>query len=160
VKRDNPVRPADRRATFTSGQKIDWVGQLERPFRVAARQIALLVAHAEHDRVSLVGDLTPLGRLEVRGTRELSARCLEDHAGPLVSLIFEITFRRLAEVCRAASDEEHSHAECARLARERERGCNRFRLTERLEFPKAAWSLLEIASPVDDAGPSIDAIRG
>src|SRR5262245_29886076 len=59
--------------TASSRQVIHRVGQLERAFRVAAIQIALLVAQAQHDRIPLLRELASLRRFEIDRALERGA---------------------------------------------------------------------------------------
>src|SRR5262245_16198520 len=146
--------------TCYSRQEVDGVGELEGPFRVAASEVALLIAHRQKNGVALLGELAPLRSLEIDGALEQRALGLQDDPGPLVSLFLEIALGRVAEILRATGDEEHRDAELPRASRERQRRLNGLRLPERLPCPETARTLLEIARAVHDPGPPIYLIGG
>ena len=56
-----------------SRQVVNGVGQFERPLRVAAVQVAVLVSNAEDDRVSLFGNLATFRCFEIGRARKVCA---------------------------------------------------------------------------------------
>src|SRR5215475_15021216 len=89
-----------------SGQDVDRIRQLEGALGEAAGEIALLVAQAEQDRVALLGDLAPLGRLEVDGAVEVRALGLDHEPVPRIAALAQVALGRLAQVGGPPADEE------------------------------------------------------
>src|SRR5262245_11753574 len=92
-------------------QKVDRVRQLERPLRVTATEVALLIAHREQDGVASVGYLLALGCFEVGCARKRPAGRKKDDFIPLEPLLAQVLLRCFAEVRRPAGDEEHGHTQ-------------------------------------------------
>src|SRR5262245_19207795 len=148
--KDWPFTDSSSPSAVALRQVIHRIGKLERAFREAAREIAVLIAETEKDRVALFRDLAALGGLEIRRARERLAGREQNDRGPRITLLVKVAFCCLLELGRSAADEKHGHAQFPCALRQRQSRCQRLRLRERLPCPKAAWALLQIAIAVDD----------
>jgi hypothetical protein len=84
-------------------QKIHRVRQLEHPLSVAALQVALLIAHAENDRIPALRDSLSLRRFEVDRACESRIRGQQDDLVPFIALLAKIPFRGFTQRGRPAA---------------------------------------------------------
>src|SRR5262245_31158272 len=113
-------------------KEIDGVGELERSLREASGEVAFLVADADEDGVSLLGQPAAFRRLEVDRALEARAFGKQDDAVPRVPLGPQVALGGFAKAGRPPADEEDRDPQAACVADEIQRGGKGLRLRHRL----------------------------